>query len=316
MAAILLKRGLPLLFGAVLTAGMLHSAPQAASAERVFEDCKEACGLYDLEDVIPDQEEDALHAEITALSNELDIYVAVVIAGTETIWENAGDSTIQSMADEFYDELFNPQSDVDTDGILLLINDVTYYDYLSTSGAAQLYFTNSEADDRVYDLLGALSPDLKAGDYAGAVSLFCDLARSCWEQGIPSGYYVYDDDRGQYGYEAEGALCWSESLPFRYLYSWTGNFLRWTILGAIVAVICYFMIKRHYRFKTAPNPTSYVCQNKTEFRARTDTFLRTHTSKTRINTNSGGGGGGGSRGGGRSHSSSGGHSHGGGGRHR
>ncbi len=314
MAAILLKRGLPLLFGAVLTAGMLHSFPEAVSAERVFEDCKEACGLYDLEGVIPDDEEDALNGEIIALSNELDIYVAVVIAGTETIRESASDSLIESMADDYYDELFNPQSGVDTDGILLLINNVTYYDYLSTSGTAQLYFTNSEANDRVYDLLGELSPDLKTGDYSGAVSLFCDLAKDCWEQGIPANYYVYDYDKGQYAYEAKGELCWSDSLPFGYVYSWTGNFLRWTFLGAIVAVICYFMIKRHYRFKTAPNPTSYVCQNKTEFRARTDAFLRQHTAKTRINTNNGGGGGGG--GGGRSHSSSGGHSHGGGGRHR
>ncbi len=77
--------------------------------------------------------------------------------------------------------------------------------------------------------------------------------------------------------------------------------------GAVAAIIYYFSIKSTYKFKASMNPNVYVSSEDTRFVRREDRFIRTYTTKTKIETSSGGGHGGGGGGGG---------GHGGGGSHR
>ena len=80
------------------------------------------------------------------------------------------------------------------------------------------------------------------------------------------------------------------------------------IIGLITSLITKSCIKSHYKFKSSASPDVYVSQQKSNFNVQTDTFLRTHTTKTKIQSDSG------TRSGGGGHSHSGGH--GGGGSHR
>lgn len=82
------------------------------------------------------------------------------------------------------------------------------------------------------------------------------------------------------------------------------------VIGLIAALITFFAVKSHYKFKSALSPTTYINRKNLVFHNQYDHFVREYTTKVKIESSSGGGGG--SRGGGGR--SSGGH--GGGGRHR
>ena len=122
-------------------------------------------------------------------------------------------------------------------------------------------------------------------------------------------YYVYDDVYNEYYYVKDGKLAASSRRPYVSMESVLGMTGGGFVIGLIVALITFFAVKTHYKFKSALAPTAYVNRKNLTFHNQYDRFVRQYTSRVRIESSSGGGGGGG--GGGRS---SGGH--GGGGRHR
>ena len=284
-----------------------------AAAKRPFEDCCKNIGVYDVQDVLTAEEESQLDKIIRETSDKIDMYVAVYIYGPETSFYS--DYAVETTADDNYDRLFNPKDGTDTDGVLLLLNNSTMYDYLSTSGMGELYYYNGSADDRSYAILDNITPKLKIEDYYGAVETFCSELERYYEAGIPKNAYTYNSSNGMYYYERGGKLVSAKKLPFGFGKNKGIVALISAAIGAIAGAISNAGIKASNSNKLPLSPTNYVSRRDSMFAVQQDTFLRTHTDRTFINRDTGGGGGG-IGGGGSSHISSGGHSHGGGGHHR
>lgn len=295
-------------------AAMVFGGGMSASAERQYENCIENCGVYDIEGTLDTVELDTLNNMVKELSDTIDMYVAVYIYGEET--QFSSDNAVVRTADDNYDELFNPQYGVDTDGILLLINNSTKYDYISTSGMGQLYFSNSYEDNRADAILEEMWDDLVDQDYYGSVSTFCREVEYYYKKGFPADAYFYDYNTGEYSYMKGGELVTADDLPFWFGVNWLLVVQMGGVAGIIVCIISVFAIKNSYKLTKALTPTNYISHNETKFHISEDHFLRQYQTRTRISSSSSGGRSGGGSGGGRSHRSSGGHSHGGGSRRR
>ncbi|MBR6616661.1 MAG: hypothetical protein IKL00_02155 [Oscillospiraceae bacterium] len=227
--------------------------------------------------------------------------------------------TIRSLADSSYDTMFGKN----TDGLLYYMNlsgAYSPYDYISTSGLGQFYYTNSEKVDRINAIFDRVFPYLTpAGseDVPGAVEMLAQEIVYYYEEGVPDRYYVYDDVYEQYMYLEDGKIVMSSTLPLSHV-DLSAIIAKLVMLaffgigaGLIVAVIVFFCVKSHYKFKVSLSPTAYINRKNLVIHRQHDNFIRTYTTRVKIESSSGGGRSGGSRGGGRS---SGGH--GGGGRHR
>lgn len=291
---------------------LLSVGGMSVSAQRQYENCINNCGVYDVQGVLSDTELDAANVLVQDLSDEIDMYVAIYIYGPETSFSS--DSAVMRTADDNYDELFNPQYGVDTDGILLLINNSTMYDYISTSGIGQLYFSNSYDDNRVDAILEEMWEDLSEGNTLNAIGTFCTQVSYYYHKGVDNDAYTYNYDTGEYAYMKGGQLTTADSLPFWFGVDWFKLIGMGLVSGVIVCVISVVCIKNSYKLTKALAPTNYISHNDTKFHISEDHFLRQYQTRTRISSSSGGGGG--RSGGGHSHRSSGGHSHGGGGRRR
>ncbi len=309
----MMQKKLRSVFGALGAAAMLLSCGGiTAFAERPYENCIKNCGVYDVQGILTGAETELADGIIKSLSDDIDMYVAVFICGPETHF--GGDNDVIRFADDCYDELFNPQYGVDTDGILLVINNSTKFDYITTSGMGQMYFYNGPEDDRVDEIFDYMWDNILEGNTYAAIEDFCYAVESLYDEGIPDGAYVYDDDTEEYMYMKGDKLVTADSLPWWFGFSLWPALPMGLIIGLIVCLVSNACIKNSYKFTRALNPTNYISHNETKFTARDDIFIRQYRTRTRINTSSGGRSGGG--GGGRSHRSGGGHSHGGGGRRR
>lgn len=291
---------------------LLPGAAMTVSAQRQYENCIKNCRVYDVEGVFDEYELAQASTMIQELSESIDMYVAVYIYGSET--QFASDYDVARIADDNYDALFNPQYNVDTDGLLLLINNSTNYDYISTSGMGQLYFSNSPSNDRIDSILSDISSSLKEGDYLDAITEFCVQVERYYDKGYPANAYTYDSWNDIYYYASNGKLVSGKSLPKWYDPNWFMGICMALGAAVITGLITGGCIKSSYKLKKSLTPTNYICHDETIFHVQEDLFLRQYRTRTQISSSSGGRSGGG--GGGSSHRSSGGHSHGGGGRHR
>ena len=285
--------------------------PFSVSAKMEFTELIENIGVYDVEGVFTEEQAKEAGSIIRQTAEKIDMYIAVVIVGTETNFYS--DSDVEDYAKQSYINLFDrADSTQDTDGCLLLLNDSTEYDYLATQGLGQLYYYNGGEEDRVYEMLETITPSLKAGDRLGAIRTFCEQLEYYYNKGMPDGAYTYNSDTGKYLYYSKGELVEADSLPAFFHVKWGKVLGIGGVIGLIAGLITMLIIKSSYKLKKSLEPTAYVSNQETQFQVREDMFLRTHTSKVYLgdSSRSGGGGGGG-------HSSSfGGHSFGGGGHHR
>ena len=281
-----------------------------ASAERQFEDCIENCRLYDPEHVIDSLDVPELNSLITQTSSDIDMYVAVEILKDSAPFED--DDEAEYEAHIRYNELFNPQDGVDTDGALLRLNLATRYMYIATSGRGDFYYYNGSEDNRVEAMNDRMKPYLRSEDYAGAVRSFCSDLLAYYKKGFPSQGYAKNRDTGKVHYIQNGQVVIADKLPWYYGVNWPVVLGVSGIIGAIAGLISLLVIKSSYKLKKSLSATSYVSQRDTQYYQHDDIFLRTHTSKTHISSDSGRSGGGG---GGGSIGSFGGHSGGGGGSH-
>lgn len=299
---------------AVLTAAaiflcmMVLAVP--AAAERSYENCIANCTLYDPDGVFDALEQQHLSEVIRNTSNEIDMYVAVYIMNQSG--KGISDSTVQTMADDMYDELFNPQYGEDSDGLLLILNLKTRYMYITTSGMGQLYYYNGAEHDRVASMISSMRTPLQDQDYSRAISQFCADAAYYYQDGVPYGAYTYDSRLGLYYYNSGGQLVSGQQLPVWYGKHIAGWLIGGVCVGIAVWLIVFFSIRSGYRLKKTLSATNYISQRDTDFYVKDDIYIRTYETKRYVgNTDSGGGG----FSGGSSHMSSGGHSHGGGGGH-
>lgn len=250
---------------------------------------------------------DGLAMLVRNKANELDMNICIFIAGDSC--RNFSDYKTECFSDDTYDEMYGE----DTDGVFYFMDfsgKSPAYDYISTSGKAVLMYEKNVQS--IHDVCQALMPPSSVSDYseysddvANAISQF--LAQlDYYYKDNPSRYY-HDKSSDKYFYYKGDNLVISYSPPLSVR-------MRPLIIaipvGIVAAIIFYFVTKSRYKFKTSANPVAYISHEETQFIHKDDRFIRTYTTKTKIETNSGsssGGGGGG-------HSSSGGH--GGGGSHR
>ncbi len=224
------------------------------------------------------------------------------------------DSTI-AFCDDFYDELY----DINSDGVFLYLDfsgEDDLFDYLSTSGKGQFYYTNSDFESRTDEIISDTEAYLERDNekLPQAISAFCDDMMRFYDAGVPDKYYTYNEDTDTYLILENNAVKEVSELPDSYDagLDWGMIILISVIVGMIVGTIVLLCINARYKFKTAGSMRNYLENGNVRFTVRTDRFLRQHRSRTKISSESSGGG----SGGGSSHSSSSGGSHGGGGGHR
>ena len=302
-----MKKCLRLLSAAavMLLSVMLFALPASAAREESY---IMNCKLYDEDGVFDTETAEELSAEIRSASDQVDMYVAVIIAGPGA--PAYSDSAIQQKAEYAYLDLFKPQNKTDADGLILYLNLSTRYAHIATSGIGQLYYSNSDRNNRVDQMIENMKNYLRGEDYAGAVRRFCQDVISYHSKGIPDGSYTKDDSSDTYYWNDNGKLASGKRLPMFYGKDWRGLIVLGVVAGGIAALITFLIIRSRYKLVKSLSATNYISQQETQFYVRDDLFIRTHTTKTHIDTSSGGGGGGG----GHSHST-GGHSFGGGGGH-
>ena len=279
----------------------------SASTDTVF--------LCDEGNNLNSEEFQKVFSEMQSTSDEIGMNVAVWIGSTQ-IGDGSDEDTV-AFCDDHYDELYG----INTDGVFLYLDmsdEYSLYDYLSTSGKGQFYYTNSEDYNRVGTIISEVEEELPRGeeDLPSAVHVFCHDLEYYYQSGVPSDtYYVYNADTGKYQYLENGTLKEAKKLPEEYtaVCSWGTIVIFSVLIGLIAGGISLLSIRNRYKFKTAGSMQNYLVANEVQYRKRTDQFLRTYTTRTKISSESSGGGGGG---GGSSHSSSSGGSHGGGGGHR
>lgn len=249
---------------------------------------------------------DELTELIQKTSEELKMNIFIYVAGASDSYRS--DYDIEVFADDFYDEIYGE----DTDGIFYymdLSGRSPAYDYISTSGKAVLLY--QKHIDRIFSRLDNYLPPSGQTVYPenveNAVKEFLSAVTAYSKIAPSSTSYYYDESSGKYMFMKNGEFVVSRHKPMIYNII---LLLACMVFGLLVAVIVYFVTKSRYRFKKSQNSVVYVRNDKTVFHRSTDTFIRTYTTKHKIETSSGGGRSGG--GGGHSHSGG----HGGGGHHR
>ncbi|MCM1132021.1 MAG: hypothetical protein NC340_00960 [Ruminococcus flavefaciens] len=264
-------------------------------------------GISDNGGFFGEDELDGLEMLIQQKADKLDMNIFVFIAGSEC--SGYSDYKTECFSDDTYDELYGE----DTDGVFYFVDLSTKkpaYDYISTSGKAVLMY--QKHIQSIHNVCQSLLPPSSAADYsiyredvANAVSQFLTQLDYYYNENL-HGYY-HDESSDKYFYYKGSNLVISYSPPL----SVRMRPLIFALpIGIISAIIFYFAMKNKYKFKASVNPVAYVSHEETQFTRKDDRFIRTYTTKEKIESNSESGHS--SGGGGHSHSGG----HGGGGSHR
>lgn len=230
--------------------------------------------IYDYASLLTDSEEESLAAAARDILERYQMDMAVV-----TTADAEGKSSM-AYADDFYD--YNGFGFGETyDGLLLLVDMENRVVWLSTCGAARPVFT----DARIQSITDGAADYLADGNYFGGCSYALEqiesTVRTNREMATPVGRL---------------------SRSFRRLPVYL-------LIAAIISGIAVAVMARQGKTaRKARNAAGYLDRSSMRLSVREDRYIRSHTTKTRIEPPSGGGGGGSS-----SHRSSSGRSHGGGG---
>ena len=209
------------------------------NAENVLSDVSEGKYIFDLDNSLAAEDEKYLSGELDRISKMTRLNIAVVIT------DDLGGKSSQSYADDFYDELFG----INTDGILLLLDNQTQWDHISTSGKAIELFSDSYIDV----MFEKITPYLKADDYCGAINRFfslCDISKQRTSRTVKI--------------TLVGA-----------------------VIALVVSGITCGAIAHGYKSHPKYSPRNYVADNETKFRVSNDTFRCQYTNKVKIETSSG-----------------------------
>lgn len=286
----------------VISCSMISSFAASDNSAIGFDGDTSPCGVYDDKKLFTDEEIEELNELVQQTADELDMYIAIYLSSTAR-----SESETQRLSDEAYEELFG----ADSDGIFYymdLSEQYSAYDYISTSGKAILLYDDhiDAMLDSIFLYLPASGEPIIADDIADGIDKICRVLKSYNRE---PGYfeYKYVSYTNKYIYYRDGETVISSSRPAAIMIKIA--LLFGIPAGLIVGFLFYFITKGHYKFKQSCNPHVYVAQEKTNFTQREDRFIRTYTTKTKIesSSSSGGGSGGGSHGGSGSHGGGGGH---------
>ena len=254
--------------------------------------------LHDIDDSLTTNEEAQVLTDLMNAVRDTDFNIGIVI--TNDIGTDKSDYGVMDFTDVYYEDYCGK----DTDGVLLLINNDTKYDWFSTSGRCinMFYGKDDEVLDSTYDYL-------VDGNYGLACQAF---VQSVKYYGINANYD--DDDGFDYSYDEDGHHLHIEADD---LEGGFGLFF-FAFFAAVIAVSIFAgSINSNYKMKKNVSAANYKLPNSLVFTQSTDTFIRTYTTRRRVSSSSSSGSRSRSRSSGsRSHRSSGGGRHGGGGRRR
>ncbi len=244
--------------------------------------------LHDLDNSLTFDEEDTVLTDIAEAVSNIGFNIGIVI--TDDIGSDKSDYGVMDFADVYYEEYCGQ----DTPGILLLINNDNKYDWISTSGKCIDMFYDKEDD-----ILDALYSYLVDGNYNYACQRFVQEVKYYSGKDYESGgeYHFHFDSS-----ETEGLFTF---------------FIAASFVAFISITIFLSVINANYKMKKNVTAANYKLLNSLSFSEKTDTFIRTYTTKRTVSSSSSSGSRrSGSRSSGRSHRSSRGGRHGGGGRRR
>ena len=249
---------------------------------------------------------DELTKLVQQTSQKLEMNICIYSAGQED--SSRSDGGIKYFADTSYDDTFG----ADTDGVFYYM-DVSgkspACNHISTSGKAILMYQKNIDGifTRLDNYLPASTEPVRAEHIENAVKEFLSALEDYSTYEPNTFEYYYDSASGKYMFMKNGEFVVSSDRPPLYNLRFM---LMCLAIGAGIAVITYFVIASNYKFKKSQNPVIYARNENTVFRRKSDDFIRTYTTKHKIETSSGSSsrssGGGGSSGGG----------HGGGSHHR
>ena len=249
--------------------------------------------IYDFSEILTEEEEQQLKERIDQFIEKYQMDLVIVTAE----FPYSYDARNEEYADDFYDYNDFGIGFQYNSGILLLrnTNPADPYYHMSTTGNAQLYFS----DSRVDSVLDSIYDDIRAGRYYDAFDYFIDRVSYYIESGYP-------DSAENYYIDEYGTI---HEKPKTYSVPWAPCA---GISIFITSIIMIILIKKNKMVKKARQASEYLNRNTKKITNRKDVFITSHISSYRISSSSGGGGGGGGH---SSHSGSSGVSHGGGGRH-
>lgn len=263
----------------------------------------ELCGISDTVNLMDKSEIKSLNRLIRQTADETELNITILLGNTHMIT----DEQVLEACHNFYDQTYGEY----TDGVFVyldLAGHSSAIDGISLSGTAHIIY-----QDHIRDLFNAMYVYLPSSGekiYSDAVSMaveaFCDSLKQYKKDFEPSAFdYEYDSKAKTpvYTYfRGDKLYITKQKAPgARFKVMLLGSFI-----GTVLATILYFSIKRKYKFKSSTNPSVYVSHGETTFNEKSDTYIRSYTTRHKIQSSSGGGshsGGGhsGSHGGGTGH---------------
>lgn len=123
-------------------------------------------GIYDGADVFDDTQETALGEAAAGLARDMDYNIVIISVDDAGLEEN--DESAKTYANAVYDDLCG----LGTDGVLLLINNDSYYDYITTSGECVVLYN----DERLSETLDKVCTHFSNDEYyEGALQFLVSL---------------------------------------------------------------------------------------------------------------------------------------------
>lgn len=283
------------LSSAVILMGGGFTASAANNSAKGFDGDTSECGIIDDRGLFDSEECEELNEIVRDTAEKLDMYILIYLGK-----DSMSESYTQYFADQIYGNTFGPY----TDGVCYymdLSGGYSAYDFIFTSGKAMLLYDDSIDSmlEGIFEHLPASGEEITASEIYDGIKYICYTLEAYGEDDPSILDYGYVKSLGEYVYFKNGETVISSGKPPAIQFKALGIAL---LGGIVIAVICYFIVKAHYKFKKSCNPNVYVSREDTHFTRRDDHFIRQYTTRTKIESSSGGGrgggGGGGSRGGG------------------
>lgn len=280
----------------VLSAG-ISALPiaQGKNLHKGLGDNNAESGIVDDVNLLNSSEFDEMEELIKDTAEKTDLNVLVILGDMHLGEEGAEEHSYKK-----YCNIFGEY----TDGVLLyldLAGKSTASDAMYFSGKAHLMYQDRLDDmfDSLYIHLPKSGQKIYSLDFMDGITTFCkDL--ETYEKQFKPNIFKYEKNKlsKEYTYMRGDTLHITKSKAPGLRYK---VMLIASLVGLAIALVVYFSVKKHYQFKTSTNPSVYVSHGETNFTEKSDTYIRTYTTRHRIQSSSGGsrgGGGGGVRSGG------------------
>lgn len=264
------------------------------------------CGVSDTVDLMDKSEIKELNSLIRKTADETDLNITILLGNVHM---STDEQTLEA-CHNYYDQTYGEY----TDGIFLyldLAGKSGAIDAISASGKAQLIYKNHIDDllKAMYVYLPSSGEKIYSEDVSMAIKAFCDELEKYEKNFKPNSFkYEYDSKAKKpvYTYfRGDKLYITKQKAPgARFKVMLTGS-----LIGTVLSLILYFSIKKNYKFKGSTNPSVYVSHGETTFNEKSDTYIRSYTTRHKIQSNSGGGSHSGGGGGGHSGSHGGGTGH-------